>query len=170
MVQMFFFNPILIQVYPCKWGWPDLPHSNSNLSNSHSRSRLIQGILLLQTNTLALLLHLHLPQILWLSSLLLALHFKLQCFSQNMPITPPQHMPVPSYSIHRFVKDYSMNRGKLEFLEKNIIKNYGVRLRWQVQHDIQSPGLKSRPIKVGTKTHSNKITWRFFLSPKTWKP
>ena len=87
-----------------------------------------------------------------------------------MPITPPQHMPVPSYSIHRFVKDYSMNRGKLEFLEKNIIKNYGVRLRWQVQHDIQSPGLKSRPIKVGTKTHSNKITWRFFLSPKTWKP
>ena len=22
-------NPILIQVYPHKWGWPDLPHSNN---------------------------------------------------------------------------------------------------------------------------------------------
>ena len=50
----------LIQVYPRKRGWPDLLHSNSNLSNSHSPSRSIQGILLLQTNTLALLLHLHL--------------------------------------------------------------------------------------------------------------
>ena len=48
-------NPILIQVYPRKWGWPDLPHSTSNLSNSHSPSRSIHGILLLQTNTLALL-------------------------------------------------------------------------------------------------------------------
>ena len=27
-------NPILIRVYPHKWGWPDLPHSNSNLSNA----------------------------------------------------------------------------------------------------------------------------------------
>ena len=26
-------NPILIRVYPRKRGWPDLPHSNSNLSN-----------------------------------------------------------------------------------------------------------------------------------------
>ena len=31
-------NPILIQVYPRKQGWLDLPHSNSNLSNSHSIS------------------------------------------------------------------------------------------------------------------------------------
>ena len=61
--------PILIRVYPRKQGWPDLPHSNRNLSNSRSPSRLIQGILLLQTNTLALLLHLHLPRLLWLSLL-----------------------------------------------------------------------------------------------------
>ena len=82
-----------------KWGWLDLPHSNSNLSNSHSSSRSIQGILLLQTNTLAVLLHLRLPLLLWSSSLPLALHFKLQCFSQNMPTIPPQHMPIPSHSI-----------------------------------------------------------------------
>ena len=49
-------RPILIRVYPRKWGWLDLPHSNSILSNSHSLSRSIQGFLLLQTNTLALLL------------------------------------------------------------------------------------------------------------------
>ena len=48
-------NPILIRVYPRKWGWPDLSRCNSNLSNSHSPSRSIHGILLLQTNTLALL-------------------------------------------------------------------------------------------------------------------
>ena len=42
----------LIQVYPRKQVWPDLPHSNSNLSNSHSPFRSIHGILLLQTNTL----------------------------------------------------------------------------------------------------------------------
>ena len=53
-------NPILIRVYPRKWGWPDLPHSNGILSNSHFPSRSIQGILLLQTNTLALLLLLRL--------------------------------------------------------------------------------------------------------------
>ena len=51
-------NPIMIQVYSCKLGWPDLPHSNSNLSNSHSPSCSIHGILLFQSNTLALLLHL----------------------------------------------------------------------------------------------------------------
>ena len=93
-------NLIFIWVYPRKRGLPDLPHSHSNLSNSHSSSRSIQGILLLQANTLALL-HLHLPCLLWLSSLSLALHFKLQCFSQNMPITPPQHMPVPSCTTGR---------------------------------------------------------------------
>ena len=82
-------NPILIWVYPRKQGWPDLPHSNSNLSNSHSPSCSIHGILLLQTNTLALLLHLRLPRLHWLSSLALALHFKLQQFSQNMPIIRP---------------------------------------------------------------------------------
>ena len=31
-------SPILIRVYPRKRGWPDQPHSNSNLSNSHSPS------------------------------------------------------------------------------------------------------------------------------------
>ena len=88
-------NPIMICVYPRKWRWPDLNHSNSNLSNSHSPSHSIH-VILFETNTLAFLLHLHL---LWSSSLPLALHFKLQRFSQNMPIIPPQHMPVPTYSI-----------------------------------------------------------------------
>ena len=59
------YHPILIRVYSRKRGWPDFPHSNSNLSNSHSPSRWIQGILLLQTNTLALLLYLRLPHIFW---------------------------------------------------------------------------------------------------------
>ena len=54
------FTCLLIRVYPCKWWWPDLPHSNSSLSNSHSPCHSIHGILLLQTNTLALLLHLRL--------------------------------------------------------------------------------------------------------------
>ena len=92
-------NPILIRVYPHKWGWLDLHHPNSNLSNSHSPFHLIQFILLLQTNTLALLLHLHVPRLLWSFLLPLALHFKLQRFSQNKPIIPPQYMPVPSHSI-----------------------------------------------------------------------
>ena len=61
--QSISINPILIRVCPHKWGWPDLAHPNSNLSNSHSPSRSIQGILLLQTNTLALLLHLQLTNI-----------------------------------------------------------------------------------------------------------
>ena len=69
-------NPILIRVYPCKRGWPDLPHFNSNLSNSHSLSRSIQGILLFQTNTFSLLLYLRLPRLIWSSSLPLVLHFK----------------------------------------------------------------------------------------------
>ena len=51
-------NPILIQVYTRKRGWPDLPHFVRNLSNSHSPSRSIHGVLFLQTNALALLLHL----------------------------------------------------------------------------------------------------------------
>ena len=34
-------NPILIRVYPHKEGWPDLPHSNSNLSNYHSPSQFM---------------------------------------------------------------------------------------------------------------------------------
>ena len=50
----------------------------------------------------ALLLHLRLPRLLWLSSLPLVLYFKLQHFSQNMPIVPPQHMPVASHSIRLF--------------------------------------------------------------------
>ena len=98
------FNPsinlILIWVYPRKWGWPDLPCSNSNLFNSHSPSRSIQDILLLQTNTLALPLHLCLPLLSLLSSPPLALHFKLQCFSQNTPIIPPQHIHVCTISLH----------------------------------------------------------------------
>ena len=102
LMHKFIINPILIQVYPRKWGWLDLAHSNSNLSNSHSPSRSIYGILLLQTNILALILHLFLPHLLWSSSLPLALHFKLQCFSQNMLIIPPQHMPVPSHSIRLY--------------------------------------------------------------------
>ena len=57
---------------------------NSQLSSKNWH----HGILLLQTNTLALLLHLHLPHLFWSSSLPLALHFKLQRFSQNMPIIP----------------------------------------------------------------------------------
>ena len=92
-------NPVLIRVFPHKWEWLDLPQSNSNLSNSYSPSHLIHDILLLESNTLAQLLHLHLPHLLWLSSLSLAFHFKLQCFSQNMPIIPPQYMPVSSHSI-----------------------------------------------------------------------
>ena len=44
---VYIIYPILIRVYPRKRGWPDLPHSNSNLSNSHSPSRSIQGFLLL---------------------------------------------------------------------------------------------------------------------------
>ena len=47
----------------------DLAHPNSNLSNSHSPSHSIQGILLLQTNTPALLLHLPCPGLLWSSSI-----------------------------------------------------------------------------------------------------
>ena len=52
-------NTVLIRFYPCKRGWPDLPHSASNLSHSHSPSRSILCILLLQTNTLTLLPDLH---------------------------------------------------------------------------------------------------------------
>ena len=115
-------HPILIWVYPCKWGWPDLPHSNKNVSNSHSPSCLIHRILLLQTNTLVFLLHLRLPHLLWSSSLPLALHFKLQCFSQNMPIIPPQHMPIPPYSIrhchlkHCFLQFQHLRNCKVLFL------------------------------------------------------
>ena len=43
-------NPFLIWFYPRKRGWPDLPHSASNLSHSHSPSCSILCILL--TNTL----------------------------------------------------------------------------------------------------------------------
>ena len=49
-----YHHPILIRVYPRKWVWPNLPHSNSNLFNSHSSFCSIQGIFLLQTNTLVL--------------------------------------------------------------------------------------------------------------------
>ena len=97
------YHPVLIWFYPRKWGWPDLPHPNSNLSNSHYPSHSIQGILLLQTNTLALLLHLCLPHLLWSSLLALALHFKLQCFSQTCPSsllnTCPYHLSPFAFAI-----------------------------------------------------------------------
>jgi len=66
-------------------------YPSSNLSNSHSPSRSIHGVLFLQTNALARLLHLRLPRLLWSSWLPLAPYFKLQCFCQNVPIIPPQH-------------------------------------------------------------------------------
>ena len=81
-------------------------HFNSNLSNSHSPSCSNHGIPFFQTNTLTLLLHLRLPRLLWSSSLPLALHFKLQRFSQNMPIIPPQYMAVPSHSISNLINIY----------------------------------------------------------------
>ena len=56
-------------------GVAGFPHSNSNLSNSHSPSRLIHGILL-QTNTLALFLHLCLLCLFWSSSLPLVLQLQ----------------------------------------------------------------------------------------------
>ena len=68
-------------------------YPSSNLSNSHSPSLSIHGVLFLQAHALALLLHLSLPRLLWSSSLPLVPHFKLQRFSQNVPIIPPQHMP-----------------------------------------------------------------------------
>ena len=72
-------------------------YPSSNLFNSHSPSRSI-----LQTNALALLLHLRLPRLLWSSWLPLAPHFKLQCFSQNVPIIPPQHMPWINNNINNY--------------------------------------------------------------------
>ena len=100
----------MIQSYPCKREWPDLPHFNSNLSNSHSSSCLIHGTLFLQTNTLALLLQLRLPRHLWLSSLPLALLFKLQCKTCPLsllntcqyhltPFALPSEPPFPSIPI-----------------------------------------------------------------------
>ena len=47
-------NPILIRVYLHIRGWLDLSHFNSNLSNFHSPSRSIQGILLFFKPTLLL--------------------------------------------------------------------------------------------------------------------
>ena len=83
------------QGYPCKQGWPDLPHSNTNLSNSHSPSPSIHGILLLQTNTFALLLHLCLPCLLWSSSLPLALLFT---SNSNAFLTSVAHHPSSTHA------------------------------------------------------------------------
>ena len=94
--------PILIRVYP---RWLDLPHYGSNLSNSHSPSRSIQCILLLQTNTPALLLHLHFPCLPRLSSLPLSIHFKLQmnAFLKTCPSsllnTCPYHLILFAFAI-----------------------------------------------------------------------
>ena len=88
-------NPILVRVYLHKRGWADLPHSNSNLSDSHSPSCTIR-ILLLQTNTLALLLHLRLPRLLWWSSLPLAFTSNSNAFLKTCPSsllnTCPYHL------------------------------------------------------------------------------
>ena len=99
--RLFDINLIFIWVYHRKWGWPNLPRPTlaAISPNSHSPSCSIHGILLLKTNILAHLLHLRPPRLLWSSSLPLALHFKLQRFSQNIPIIPPQRMHVPSHSI-----------------------------------------------------------------------
>ena len=116
-------NPILIQVYPRKRRWPNLPHSNSNLSNSHSPSGSIHGILLLQTNTLALLLDLHLPRLLWSSSLPLALHFKLQCspFSKHAHHPSSKHAHHPS-STHARTNSLSQNAPQLNIFLPKILK------------------------------------------------
>ena len=45
-------NPVLIWFYPRQRGWLDLSHSGSNLSHSHSPSRLILCILLLKPTLL----------------------------------------------------------------------------------------------------------------------
>ena len=123
-----FFSSILSCLNNTCSDLPDLPHFGSNLSNSHSPSHSIHGILFLETNTLALLLHLRLPLLLWLSSLPLALHFKLQRFSQNMPIIPPQHMPVPSHSICL----YHLNHCFLRSEERRVGKE--CRSRWSPYH------------------------------------
>ena len=89
-------NPILIRVYPHKQDWPDLPLLTPTLHLTRFKASSFSK------PTLLLNLHLHscLPCLLWLSSLPLPLHLKLQHFSQNMPIILPQNMPVPSHSIH----------------------------------------------------------------------
>ena len=69
--------PILIRVYPHKQGWPYLLHPDSNLSNFPSPSCSIQCILLFQTNTPALFLHLHFPCLPRSSSLPLSLQTRM---------------------------------------------------------------------------------------------
>ena len=79
------------QIYPSR-----------NLSNSHSPSRSIHGVLFLQTNTLALLLHLHLPCLLWSSSLPLApMLFSEGAYhpSSTHAHTISLHSPLPSESL-----------------------------------------------------------------------
>ena len=74
-------------------GLPNLPHSNSNLTNSRyswhppflNQNSCCPSPLASSTSLV--------------TSLPLAFHFKLQCLCQNIPIIPPQHMPVPSHSI-----------------------------------------------------------------------
>ena len=59
----------------------------------------IQGILLLQTNLLCLLLLLLLPGFLRSFSLSLATHFKIQSNPQNTIVIPSQQISIPSNSI-----------------------------------------------------------------------
>ena len=141
------YHPILIRVYPCKQGWPDLPHSNSNLSNSHSPSRSIHGILFLQTNTLALLLQLRLPRLLWSSSLPLALHFESQRFSQTGPSslstharTISLHSPLPSEPLFPSIPISPLSPLWLFFFKKKFLRSEERRVgkecrsRWSPYH------------------------------------
>ena len=82
------------------WIYPTLFTAN-DLSNSHSPSCSIHDILLLQTNTLALL-HLHVPCLLWSSSCPLAFTSNSQRFSQNMPI-PSSLLNTCTYHLTPFV-------------------------------------------------------------------
>ena len=63
-LKIIIINPILIWVYPLKRQWLGSLYSNSNLINSHSPSHSIHGLLILQTNTFALL-HLSLEIVLF---------------------------------------------------------------------------------------------------------
>ena len=99
--QCWTINSVLIQVYPRNRGWSDLFHSNSYPSNSHSPSRSIQGILLLQTNTLALLLHLRLPCLLYLSSLPL-MPFTSNSLKAFLKTCPSSHLNTCLYHLTPF--------------------------------------------------------------------
>ena len=86
-------NPILIRVYHVN----GFGRINSTLTAISPTPTLQLARFMASSFSKSTLLHL--PLLLWSSSLPLALHFKFQRFSQNVPIIPPQHMPAPSHSI-----------------------------------------------------------------------